>query len=232
MSSHSGLWRFCRNTAIPTPLKDADVVRNFTAFAIQNPTVLREAQRNCSRLDFIKEFSRAEIHHVPMENFTEEARQRMFAHWVQDDKVAFNKMRAEFNRLVLATQEVRDGLVAIDAKPRIVDPVDVQGIINKNIFGKALQTVVVNGTNYYFVIPETAQAAMFKGWNEKPYVPRLFWPYVRELDLPGYVLDENRIILQLVPPKPPKSGRQNKHYKYEMNSKLRLLNHILHIEYW
>ncbi|XP_005174782.1 uncharacterized protein LOC101890226 [Musca domestica] len=223
MSSHSGLWRFCRNTVIPSPLKDADVVRNFTSFAIQNPTTLREAQRNCSRLDFIKDFSKSEVH-MPLENFTEEARQRMFAHWVLDDRASFNKFKDEFYRLVLSTKEARDELIAIDAKPRIIDPVDVKGIISKNIFGKALQTVVVNSTNYYFVIPETAQMAMFKGWNERAYVPRLFWPYAKELGLPAYVLDEERVILQLVPPKPPKNNKPTKYYKYEANSRCKYID--------
>ncbi|XP_073844894.1 uncharacterized protein isoform X2 [Musca autumnalis] len=223
MSSHSGLWRFCRNTVIPSPLKDADVVRNFTSFAIQNPTVLREAQRNCSRLDFIKEFSKVEVQ-FPLTNFTEEARQRMFAHWVLDDRHTFTKFKDEFYRLVLSTKEARDELIAIDAKPRIIDPVDVKGIISKDIFGKALQTVVVNGTNYYFVIPETAQMAMFKGWNERAYVPRLFWPYAKELNLPAYVLDEDRVILQLVPPKPTKHAKQSKYYKYETNSRCKYID--------
>ncbi|XP_013114120.1 uncharacterized protein LOC106091950 [Stomoxys calcitrans] len=222
MSSHSGLWRFCRHTAIPTPLKDADVVRNFTAFAIQNPTTLREAQRNCSRLDYIKEFNSVPVQ-FPLESFTEEARQRMFAHWVRNDKVPFNKFKDEFYRLVLSTQEARDELIAIDAKPRIINPVDVGDIVRSNVFGKALQTVVVNGTNYYFVIPETAQAAMFKGWNEKAYIPKLFWPYAKELGLPAYVLDDNRVILQLVPPKPPKNMR-NKHYEYAYNSRCKYID--------
>ena len=92
------------------------------------------------------------------------------------------------------------------------------GIQVRNTFGQALQKVPVNGTSYFFVIPEAAQMAIFEGWNDKRYVPKLFWPYAKDLGIPAYVLNEQRVILQLMPPYPPRKGRQANGYDYLPNS--------------
>lgn len=63
--------------------------------------------------------------------------------------------------------------------------------------------------------------AIFEGWSEKHLVPKLFWPYARDLGIPAYVLNEKRVILQLVPPIPPKKGKQENGYEYISNSKFK-----------
>lgn len=223
MSSHSGLWRFCRNTIAPNALPNANVVRNFTSIAYQNPSMINDAKTNCSKLGFIKDF-REEFVDDPLLNFTEAAKRRMFAHWVQKDEIEFQTFKKAFQDLVLSTQEAKNDLIPIDAKPIAIDPSNIQNIERNNLFGNALQKVLVNATSYYFVIPETAQAAIFEGWNEKRYVPRLFWPFARDLGLPAFVLNNDRVILQLMPPTPPKKGKQANGYEYVYNSRCKYID--------
>lgn len=218
VSSHSGLWKFCRNTITPTALPNANVVRNITSIAFQNPNVISEAKNNCSHLPFIKEFKN-EIVDAPMVNFTEAAKRRMFAHWVLKDEMEFQTFKKAFHDLVLSTPEAKIEIDPIDAKPIPIDPLNVSYIEGNKIFGKALQKVVINGSAYNFVIPEMAQAAIFEGWSDKRYVPRLFWPYARDLGLPAFVLNEERVILQLMPPYPPKKGNKANGYEYTYTSK-------------
>uniref|UniRef100_A0A1A9ZNI3 Uncharacterized protein n=1 Tax=Glossina pallidipes TaxID=7398 RepID=A0A1A9ZNI3_GLOPL len=223
MSSHSGLWRFCRFTVTPNALPSANVVRNFTSIAYQNPSTLHEAKMNCSKLDFIEEFSSL-IVDKPLVNFTEAARKRMFAHWVRNEEPEFQTLKNAFQSIVLSTTEARNDLDPIEAKPIPIDPLDIRSIQGLRVFGAALQKVLVNSTHYYFVIPETAQAAIFEGWNEKRFVPKLFWPFARDLGLPAFVLNDDRVILQLVPPKPPKKGRQANGYDYIPNRRCKYID--------
>lgn len=213
MSSHSGLWRFCRNTISPNALPNANVVRNFTSIAYQNPNMINDAKTNCSKLPFIKEF-RNEIVELPLVNFTEAAKKRMFAHWVQKDEAEFQTFKKAFHEFVLSTPEAKNEVIPIDAQPIGIDPLNVRNIEGNKIFGSALQKVLINATSYYFVIPEMAQAAIFEGWNEKRFVPRLLWPFARDLDLPAFVLNDDRVILQLMPPNPPKKGKIANGYEY------------------
>lgn len=196
-------------------------MRNITSIAFQNPNVINEAKNNCSRLDFIKEYKN-EIVDTPLVNFTEAAKRRMFAHWILKDEMEFQTFKKAFQELVLSTPEAKNDIVPIDAQPIAIDPLNVRHIEGNKIFGKALQKVIVNGTAYNFVIPEMAQAAIFEGWNDKRYVPRLFWPYARDLGLPAFVLNDDRVILQLMPPNPPKKGRVANGYEYIPLRKFRI----------
>lgn len=218
MSSHSGLWRFCRYTVTPNALPNANVVRNFTSIAYQSLSTLNDAKLNASKLEFTGEFCKEEVQ-FPLTEFNEAARRRMFCHWVRNEADDFQKFKIAFKNLVLSTTEAQNDLQPVPAKPIAIDPLDVPGIQLGKIFGNALQKVMVNSTYYHFVIPETVQAAIFEGWNEKRYVLKLLWPFARELGLPAYVLDDNRVILQLVPPKPPRKGRQANGYDYVPNRK-------------
>ncbi|CAD7015291.1 unnamed protein product [Ceratitis capitata] len=214
MDSHSGLWRYCRHTKTPNALPTANVVRNFTSIAYVNPVTLMDAKLNASQLDFVRKFSE-EFVDTPLTNFTESAKQRMFAHWVRNDIVEFEEFKKIFEKLVLNTTAARPEIVPVAEKPIVIDPLNVRAIESRKIFGSALKKVMVDSTFYYFVIPEVAQMAIFEGWNEKQYVPKLFWPYVRDLGVPAYVLDENQVILQLVPPQPPSRGREANGYVYQ-----------------
>lgn len=207
MSSHSGLWRFCRNTVTPNAEPNATVVRNFTSFGTTMPKLLEETKNNCAQLALIKEF-----HEENPDNsstiFSESHRRKMFAHWVKGETAEFQNLKSTFEELVLVGHTRR----AIASTPIYIDPTKVADIRKNRTFGNALQEVRANETTHYFVIPEIVQAAIFKEWNVTRYMPKLMWPYARDLGLPGYVLNENNIILQLVPPKPPK---QRKAYGYE-----------------
>lgn len=168
-------------------------------------------------MPFIKEF-RDEIVDMPLVNFTEAAKRRMFAHWVLRDEMEYQTFKRSFYELVLSTSEAKKHLTAKETDPLAVDPLNVRFIEENKIFGNALQKVAINATTYNFVIPEIAQAVIFEGWTEKRYVPRLFWPFVRDLGLPAYVLNENGIILQLMPPHPPKRGKIANGYEYTYSS--------------
>ncbi|XP_018799343.1 PREDICTED: uncharacterized protein LOC108975365 [Bactrocera latifrons] len=223
MDSHSGLWVHCRHTKTPNALPTANVVRNFTSIAYVNPATLMDAKLNASALEFVREFSE-EIVEIPMKNFTESARRRMFAHWVRNDEEEFKAFKKIFEDLVLNTTATQAETVPINAKPIAIDPLNVREIESRKIFGTALQKVRVNATSYYFVIPEAAQLAIFAGWNGKPYVPKLFWPYVRDLGVPAFVLDDHQVILQLVPPLPPSSGREANGYVYQPNERCKYID--------
>lgn len=172
-------------------------------------------------MDFIKEFRR-EIVDTPLANFTDGAKRRMFAHWVSRDEMEFQTFKKAFQDLVLSTPEAKNDIIPIDATPIAIDPLNVRHIEENKIFGKALQKVPVNSTIYNFVIPEMAQVAIFEGWNEKRYVPRLFWPYARDLGLPAFVLNDDRVILQLMPPYPPKKEKIANGYEYSPLSKWKM----------
>lgn len=221
MSSHSGLWRHCRITQLPNALKTATVARNITSIAYQSPTSISDAKLNISQSDFIKNFLSNELP-TPLVNFTEEAKQRMFAHWVRNDHDLFQEFKKAFWSLELANEKL--AITPIDAKPIQVNPLDVIGMLTTKIFGDALIQAVVDNINYYFVIPLPAQRAMFSGWNDQKMVPKLYWPFVRDLDIPAYVLDENRVILQLIPPKPPKKGGQKNGYDYIYTSRCKYID--------
>ncbi|CAD7015299.1 unnamed protein product [Ceratitis capitata] len=168
MDSHSGLWRYCRHTKTPNALPTANVVRNFTSIAYVNPVTLMDAKLNASHLIF------EEFVDTPLTNFTESAKQRMFAHWVRNDIVEFEEFKKIFEKLVLNTTAARPEIVPVAEKPIVIDPLNVRAIESRKIFGSALKKVMVDSTFYYFVIRKVAQMAIFEGWNEKQYVPKLF----------------------------------------------------------
>lgn len=211
MSSHSGLWRHCRITQLPNALKNATVARNITSIAYQSPTSISDAKANISNSDFINKFLENDVT-LPVQNFTEEVKEAMFAHWVRNDLEVFQEFKKAFWNLELANEKF--AMTPIDAKPIQINPLDVTGLEAGKVFGDALQQVTVDHINYFFVIPVPAQRAMFSSWPEKRLVPKLYWPFIRDLEIPAYVLNENRVILQLIPPKPPRRGGVKNGYDY------------------
>ncbi|TMW39202.1 hypothetical protein DOY81_015718, partial [Sarcophaga bullata] len=162
ISSHSGLWKFCRNTITPTALPNANVVRNFTSIAFQNPNVINEAKNNCSRMPFIKEF-RDEIVDTPLINFTEAAKRRMFAHWILRDEMEYQTFKRSFYELVLSTPEAKKHLTAKEADPLAVDPLNVRFIEENKIFGKLCRS----RCKYIDMFPNANELRMDPGfdWN-------------------------------------------------------------------
>lgn len=220
ISSNSGLWRHCRITQLPNAMKDSMVARNITSIAYQSPTSINDAKLNLTNTEFVNKFLENNVT-FPLHNFTEEVKQRMFAHWVRNDN-EFQEFKKAFWQFELANEKV--ALIPIDSKPIRINPVDVPGMEAAKIFGNALQQVVIDGVTYFFVIPVPAQKAMFSGWNEQKLVPKLYWPYVRDLDIPAYVLNEHRVILQLIPPKPPKKGGVKNGYDYVYTSRCKYID--------
>lgn len=214
MSSHSGLWRHCRNTIVPNAMSNAQVVRNFSSMSYTSQTNINEAKRNLSQMDFIKEFAHEKLE--TSDNFTESARRHMFAHWVRGEDMEFQTLRHAFRTLVMNTEENQRQFNATAIKPIPINPLDVQGIIERNTFGSALQRVKYNNTWSYYVIPEVAQLAIFRNWTDYPLVVRLLGTYIRDISIPAYVLNDERVILILVPPLPPKKG-QPAYYSYIPN---------------
>lgn len=208
LSSHSGLWRVCRHTTLPYAMPNSQVARNFTSIAFQSPQLINEARRSLSDLDFIQEYLRKEID-MPLENFTDVAREKMFAYWTLNDDTNFNILKESFHSIVIDKNLKQQ---PINAKAIIIDPLNLTAL--NQIFGNALISIHINDTNYNFVIPEIIQEAIFKNWNRHPSVPKLLWPYSKDLDLSPTVLNKQNVILQLVPPKPPKSGRFEHGYEY------------------
>lgn len=215
MSSHSGLWRHCRYTSSPYALPDARVARNFTSIAFQTQTNLIDAKMNISREPYIGEFLDNEVS-FPIENFTDAVKQRMFAHWVRNDE-KFKEFKQEFKSYMAGLPECNIPLK--NEPPIIVKPDD---IITKTKFGEALMDVKINNTDYFIVAPTAARLAIFNGWNERRAVPKLFWPFVRDLNIGAFVTNDNGNILLLVPPKPPKNKKQANGYEYSPQRKIHL----------
>jgi len=177
-------------------------------------TNINEAKRNLSHMDFIKQFAQEKLE--PADNFTESARRHMFAHWVRGEDEEFQTLRNAFRALVMNTEENQRQFNATAIKPIPINPLDVQGIIERKTFGSALQRVKYNNTWSYYVIPEVAQLAIFSNWTDFPLVVRLLGTYIRDINIPAYVLNDERVILILVPPLPPKRG-QPAYYTYIPN---------------
>ncbi|XP_017078686.1 uncharacterized protein LOC108112867 isoform X2 [Drosophila eugracilis] len=221
MSSHSGLWRHCRNTIVPNALSNAQVVRNFSSMSYTSQTNINEAKRNLSHMDFIKDFAQEKLD--TSDNFTESARRHMFAHWVRGEDEEFQTLRNAFRTLVMNTDENQRQFNATANKPIPINPLDVNGIIERKTFGSALQRVKYNNTWSYYVIPEVAQLAIFTNWTDYPLVVRLLGTYIRDINIPAYVLNDERVILILVPPLQPKKG-QPTYYTYIPNQRCKYID--------
>ncbi|XP_030559982.1 uncharacterized protein LOC115762046 isoform X1 [Drosophila novamexicana] len=212
MNSHSGLWRHCRNTIVPNALSNAQVVRNFSSMSYTSQSYINDAKRNLTHMDFIRSFAEEKLDGSG--NFTEPARRRMFAHWARGEEEEFQTFRSAFHKLVMSTEANQHEFNATALKPIPIDPLDVSGIIRRRTFGSALQRVKYNNTWSYYVIPEMAQQCIFSNWTDYPLVVRLLGTYIRDIGIPAFVLNEERVILILVPPLPPKRGGQTAYYSY------------------
>ncbi|XP_033253376.1 uncharacterized protein LOC117192738 isoform X3 [Drosophila miranda] len=218
MSSHSGLWRHCRDTIVPNALTNAQVVRNFSSMSYTSQTNINDAKRNLSHMDFVKHFAEEKLKKLnETDSFTESARRRMFAHWARGEEEEFQTFRNAFRKLVMSTEENQRQFNATAIKPIPIDPLDVNGIIARKTFGSALQRVKYNNTWSYYVIPEVAQEAIFSNWTNYPLVVRLLATYIRDINIPVFVLNDERVILILVPPLPPKRGGHTAFYSYIPN---------------
>ncbi|XP_001361186.1 uncharacterized protein [Drosophila pseudoobscura] len=222
MSSHSGLWRHCRNTIVPNALTNAQVVRNFSSMSYTSQTNINDAKRNLSHMDFVKHFAEEKLNET--DSFTESARRRMFAHWARGEEEDFQTFRNAFRKLVMSTEENQRQFNATAIKPIPIDPLDVNGIIARKTFGSALQRVKYNNTWSYYVIPEVAQEAIFSNWTNYPLVVRLLATYIRDINIPAFVLNDERVILILVPPLPPKRGGHTAFYSYIPNQRCKYID--------
>jgi len=212
MNSHSGLWRHCRNTIIPNALSNAQVVRNFSSMSYTSQSLINDAKRNLSHMEFVRNFAEEKLEET--NRFTEAARRRMFAHWARGEDEEFQTFRNGFHKLVMSTETNQREFNATANKPIHIDPLNIKGIITNRTFGSALQSVKYNNTWSYYVIPEMAQQSIFANWTDYPLVVRLLGTYIRDIGIPAYVLNDDRVILILVPPLPPKKGGQTAYYSY------------------
>ncbi|BFG04864.1 uncharacterized protein DMAD_03725 [Drosophila madeirensis] len=222
MSSHSGLWRHCRNTIVPNALSNAQVVRNFSSMSYTSQININDAKRNLSHMEFIRDFAQEKLN--DSDSFTESARRRMFAHWARSEEEEFQTFRSAFRKLVMSTEDNQRQFNATAIKPIPIDPLDVKGIIARQTFGSALQRVKYNNTWSYYVIPEVAQEAIFSNWTDYPLVVRLLATYIRDINIPAFVLNDERVILILVPPLPPKRGGHTAFYSYIPNQRCKYID--------
>ncbi|XP_068144046.1 uncharacterized protein [Drosophila tropicalis] len=222
MSSHSGLWRHCRNTIVPNALSNAQVVRNFSSMSYTSQTNINDARRNLSHMEFIRQFALESLDES--NEFTESARRRMFAHWARGEEDDFQMFRSAFHKLIMSTEAGQRDYNATANKPIPIDPLDVSGIIKRKTFGAALQRVKYNNTWSYYVIPEIAQQAIFSNWTDYPLVVRLLGTYIRDIGIPAFVLNDERVILILTPPLPPSRGGQTAFYSYIPNQRCKYID--------
>lgn len=136
----------------------------------------------------------------------------MFARWVKND-TKFLDFKREFNNYISA--------LGIKSSPNEAPPVELKSndINTKTIFGESVLEVKINNTDLFIIAPTLARIAIFNGWNERRYVPKLFWPYAKDLDIAAYVTNNDGNRLHLIPPKPPKDKKHTNGFDYTPNSK-------------
>lgn len=212
MSSHSGLWCHCRYTSIPYALPAARVARNFTSIAFQTPSTIIDAKLNISKEAYIDNFLNVN-NTGSINDFTDDIKRRMFALWVKNDPV-FNEYKQAFLSHISALPE--NNIPVKDEGPILLKSTDIN---TNRIFGDSLLEVKINNTDYFIIAPKAARTAIFDNWNDRLYVPKLFWPYVKDLNISAYVTNTDGYILLLVPPKPPKHKKNANGYEYTPNSK-------------
>lgn len=211
MSSHSGLWRRCRYTSIPYALPDARVPRNFTSIAYQTNSTIQEAKMKISKEQYIDEFLSIDV--TPINNFTDDVKRGMFAHWVKND-TKFQHFKEQFISHISALPEC-----TIPLKNESPIELNSNDIKTKTIFGDSVLEVKINNTDLFIIAPIAARIAIFNGWNERQYVPKLFWPYAKDLGIPAYVINSDGYRLHLIPPKPLKDKKHANGFEYTPNSK-------------
>ncbi|XP_055379744.1 uncharacterized protein LOC129610937 isoform X2 [Condylostylus longicornis] len=207
----------CRSTSTPVAIEFENVVINVSSIAYKTVNNQNEAKRILAEKETTKEIINNKNFSMQMDTFTELAKEKMFVYWILNDQKNFGFMKDSFKSLVLDKNYNKKPK---KAKAIIIDPTNVTDLYNRKVFGDALIKVISSEVSYNLVIPEACQAALFKNWDEYQQTPKLISHYCRDLGIAPTVLNNDGVVLQLVPPLPPKKGKGIQgYYDYIKNDK-------------
>lgn len=213
LTSHSGLWRICRYSLVPTALATSTAARNFTTLALTNATQIAILKNTESTAPYILDALNDIELPDPIIDIDNNFRKVLFARWLRNDSAEFRKLKVTY-KLVAMQQLQQRQINAVTSKRQLtLDPTNVAAI-NESI-GGALSTVEVNGTYINVIVPEGLRNALFADWEEKSNVLLLLGAFARDMDIPNSITNSNGTRFIIQPPPPPKKGRVGNGYEYK-----------------
>lgn len=211
LTSHSGLWRICRYSLVPTALATSSAARNFTTLALTNATQIASMKQTESTAPYILDALNDINLPDPITDLDNNFRKVLFARWLRNESAEFGKLKVTYKKLAQQQQQQRH--VAASKGQLILDPTNVAAI--KESIGAALSTVEVNGTYINVIVPEGLRNALFADWEEKTNVLWLLGAFARDMDIPNSITNSNGTRYIIQPPPPPKKGRVGNGYEYK-----------------
>lgn len=224
LTSHSGLWRICRFSLVPTVLANSTAARNFTTLALTNASHIIELKKTESFSPYILDtLTDIQLSDDPIEQqLDNDFRKMLFARWVRSDTNEFGQLKETYKRLVTVQEQQQQQhqqltqhqiSVAASKGHLILDPTNVAAI-NETI-GAALSTIDFNGTYINVIVPEGLRNALFADWEEKTNVLLLLGAFAKDMDIPNSMTNSNGTRYIIQPPPPPKKGRIANGYEYK-----------------
>lgn len=193
LTSHLGLWRFCRYTVEPTKLANSSEPQNFTTFSLTNITQINALKKTIAEDDpFILHVTKGVQLPDRITNIDNDFRQLMFAHWILDHEQDFKKLKSEYKR--------------------VGSPTNVSAV--REIVESTLSPVTVNGSQINVIVPKGLQNALFADWEDHRHVLPLLGQYAKELEIPIFMANSNRTQDLIQPPLPPEKGKVANGYVY------------------
>lgn len=224
LTSHSGLWRICRYSLVPTALATSSAARNFTTLALTNATQIANLKKTESTAPYILDALNDIELPDPITDLDNNFRKVLFARWLRNESAEFGKLKVTYKQLVAVQQQQhlqQQRLHQHQSKGQLIlDPTNVAAI-NESI-GGALSTVEVNGTYINVIVPEGLRNALFADWEEKTNVLWLLGAFARDMDIPNSITNSNGTRFIIQPPPPPKRGRVGNGYEYKTFGRLNL----------
>lgn len=221
LTSHSGLWRICRYSLVPTALATSSAARNFTTLALTNATQIATLKKTESTAPYILDALNDIELPDPITDLDNNFRKVLFARWLRNESAEFGKLKVTYKQLVAVQQQQQNQInVATSKRQLILDPTNVASI--KESIGAALSTVEVNGTYINVIVPEGLRNALFADWEEKTNVLWLLGAFARDMDIPNSITNSNGTRFIIQPPPPPKKGRVGNGYEYKTFGRLNL----------
>lgn len=230
MTSHSGLWRICRYSLVPTVLANSSAARNFTTLSLNNVTSVNALKKTESKESYILDAINDIELPDPTEEITDDYRKLLFAQWVQGNTIEFEKLRNSFitlDAIQMQQQQHHQHQVSVATSKALIrnpqlmlDPTNVAAI-NETI-GAALSTIHINGSYINVIIPEGLRHALFADWEEKPNVLLLLWAFARDMNISIAMTNSNGTRYIIQPPPPPKKGKVANGYEYKHFGMFRL----------
>lgn len=234
LTSHSGLWRICRYSLVPTILANSSAARNFTTLSLTNLTQINLLKKTESLEPYIQDALNDIELDDPITEINNEFRRVIYSQWITNNTIAFTNMKQVYKQLDLVRQEnEQKQLILLQQQQQehqqnsvqttitkasrnglmLINPTNVSAI-NETI-GAALSTVHVNGTYINVIVPETLRNALFLDWEEKPNVLQLLWAFAKDMEISIAMTNSNGTRYIIQPPPPPKKGKVGNGYEYK-----------------